>query len=448
MKAKSAFFVPMIVALACFPALSARAQDWVHTGTHLGNTRIRLAAADLKPVGADPQTPPLKATFDATLYNDLESAGIFDMVSKILSPQATPGSPQEINLGQWAAVPANAQMVAFGALQAQNGRLIVYGWLFDAQNPTSPPVLAKQYNEAASQDMARTIAHRFADEIIARLGGGLNGIAETRIYFVSSRSGTKEIWAMDYDGQNQHQITHLGSTSLSPRISPDNSRIAFSSLGKDGWAIRMYSLDLGRMVSFPGGSAGGSNFSPAWSGDGTKIAFSSARSGDPEIWIADANGGNLRKLTAFRGPDVGPTWNPRTNAQIAWESGRTGLPQIYVMDQDGANIQRLTDGGYAISPSWSPDGGMLTFSWNRKYGPGAPGGQDIYIMDIASKRWMQLTHDSGSNDFPSWSPDGRHIVFERTIGHRAELWSMLADGTQQQELTHDGQNFMPNWSWK
>jgi TolB protein len=118
------------------------------------------------------------------------------------------------------------------------------------------------------------------------------------------------------------------------------------------------------------------------------------------------------------------------------------------MDQDGANIQRMTDGGYAISPSWHPDGAMLTFSWNRKYGPGAPGGQDIYVMDIASKRWMQLTHDSGSNDFPTWSPDGRHIVFERTVGHHTQIWSMLADGTQQQELTHGGDNFMPNWSWK
>ena len=78
------------------------------------------------------------------------------------------------------------------------------------------------------------MAHKFADEIIFRLGGGIAGIAETQIYFVSDRTGHKEIWAMDYDGSNQHQITHLGSISLSPRVSPDGSRIAFSSLTKTG----------------------------------------------------------------------------------------------------------------------------------------------------------------------------------------------------------------------
>jgi TolB protein len=448
MKAHSPVYRFFAFLLLCLATAQLSAQDWVHTGTNLGTDRIRIAAADLKPVGDDPQTPVLKAAFDATLYSDLANAGIFDLVSKSMIPQATPGSPQEISLPQWSAAPANAAMVAFGALAAANGRIVVYGWLFDTRNAVSPQVLGKQYYEAASQEMARAVAHRFADEIIYRLGGGINGIAETKIYFVSSRTGSKEIWAMDYDGQNQHPVTHLGSISLSPRISPDNSRIAFASLGSEGWSIRMFSLDLGRTVGFPAGTAGGSNLSPAWSADGSKIAFSSSRSGDSEIWIVDASGANLRKLTAFRGPDVSPTWNPRTNAQLAWVSGRTGLPQIYTMDQDGANIQRMTDGGYAISPSWSPNGQFLSFSWNRKYGPGAPGGQDIYVMDIASKRWLQLTHEAGSNDFPSWAPDGRHIVFERAIGGHAQIWSMLADGTEQHQLTNSGNNFMPNWSWK
>jgi TolB protein len=463
MKAHSRIFPHFLIVLAALAAIPMAAQDWIRTGSNLGNERIRLATADFKagvpgdrsssqgwnPGGNDPQIPALKTAFDFTLYSDLANAGIFDIVSKSLSPQATPGSPQEINLAQWSSAPANAAMVAFGTLSAGNGRLVVSGWLFDTRNTVNPQVLGKQYNEVASQDMARTIAHRFADEIILRLGGGINGIAETKIYFVSSRSGSKEIWAMDYDGQNQHQVTHLGTISLSPRIAPDNTRIAFASLDRAGWAIRMFSLELNRLVNFPTGTAGGSNQSPAWSSDGTKIAFSSSRSGDPEIWVADANGGNLHKLTNYPGPDVAPTWNPRTNTQLAWVSAHsTKLPQIYTMDQDGASVQRLTDGGYAISPSWSSNGQFLTFSWNRKYGPGAPGGQDIYVMDIVSKQWLQLTHDAGSNDFPSWAPDGRHIVFERAINGHSQIWAMLADGTEQHQLTQTGNNYMPNWSWK
>jgi TolB protein len=448
MKAYSRNFPLLLIVLAILATLPMAAQDWIHAGTNLGNERIRLAVADFKPVGDDPQTPALKAAFDVTLFNDLANAGIFDLVSKSMAPPAMPGSPREINLAQWSAEPANASMVAFGALSVSNGRLAVYGWLYDTHNAVNPQVLGKQYNEAASQDMARTVAHRFADEIILRLGGGINGIAETKIYFVSSRSGIKEIWAMDYDGQNQHQITHLGTISLSPRISPDNTRIAFASLGRDGWAIRMYSLELARLVSFPAGTAGGSNQSPAWSGDGTMIAFSSSRSGDSEIWVADASGANLHSVTSLKGPNVGPTWNPRSNSQIAWAGGRTGEPQIYTMDQDGSNVQRLTDSGYAVSPSWSSNGQFLTFAWDRKYGPGAPGGRDIYVMDIASKRWLQLTHDAGINDYPSWAPDGRHIVFEREINGRSQIWTMLADGTEQHQLTQTGNNYMPNWSWK
>jgi TolB protein len=363
-----------------------------------------------------------------------------------MAPPLMPASPQQMNLAQWAAAPANAAFVAFGSLSVTGGRLAVYGWLFDAKNPDSPQILGKQYNETASQDNARLIAHRFADEIITRLGGGIPGIAETHIFYVAARGGNKEIWQMDYDGQGAHQVTHLGTISLSPRVSPNNDRIAFASLGRQGWSIRMYSLVLGRAVSFP--SMVGTTLSPAWSSDGAKLAFSGSRTGDPEIYTSDANGGSVKQVTTFKGPDVSPTWNPKTNSQIAWCSGRTGLPQIYTMDADGTNVQRLTDGGYATSPSWSPNGQFLAFAWNRKYGPGAPGGQDIYIMDIASKRWTQLTHDEGRQDFPSWSPDGRHIVFQREKGGGSEIWTMLSDGTEQHRLTPSGGNSMPNWSWK
>ena len=282
---------------------SAHAQDWVRTGTNLGAQKIRLAAADFKPTSNDPQTGSLKTAFDTTLMNDLSNAGIFDMVSKSMAPPLMPGSPQEIQLAQWAAAPSNADMVAFGAIGVSDGKVTVYGYLFDAKNQQSPQILGKQYSDNATVDNARMIAHRFADEIITRLGG-IAGICETKIYFVSNRTGNKEIWAMDYDGENPHQITHLGSISLSPRIAPDNSRIAFSSLGKSGWSIRMYSLLLNRMVNF--NSPSGTTISPAWSSDGSKLAFSSSHDGDSEIYTTNADGGGLHRVTAFHGPDVSP----------------------------------------------------------------------------------------------------------------------------------------------
>src|SRR5271157_3677253 len=131
MKAHSRTFTYLLMVLAVLAAIPATAQDWIRTGSNLGNERIRLAAADFKPGSNDPQTPALKAAFDTTLFNDLNNAGIFDLVSKSMIPPAMPGSPREIDLAQWSAAPANATMVAFGALSVANGRLTVSGWLFD-----------------------------------------------------------------------------------------------------------------------------------------------------------------------------------------------------------------------------------------------------------------------------------------------------------------------------
>ena len=436
-----------IAAVTLLLCVSTFAQDWIKTGTGLGVEKIRLAVPDFKASNSDPKNADLLRSFNDTLYNDLDNAGIFDMVSKSFLPADIPGTPADVKFEAYSSPPPNAAMLAFGNLGVSGNGVTVQGWLYDVKNVTSPQVLGKQYTDAATTAAARTIAHKFADEIIFRLGGGIAGIAESSIYYVrSGGSGHKEIWAMDYDGNNQRQITRLGSISLSPRISPDGSRLAFSSITKSSWEILMYSMDLNRLVTFP--RFGGGNYSPAWSSDGTRLALASSRGGATEIYVCDSGGKNMKQLTSSRGPESSPTWNRKTNSQIAFVSGRTGLPQIYTMEADGTNVQRLTDQGYAVSPSWSPNGQFLVFSWIRKYGPGAPGAQDIYIMDVASKQWVQLTHDGGRNDFPSWSPDGRHIVFQSSRSGSEQVWTMLADGTNQKALTTSGSNTQPNWSFK
>src|SRR5437016_11533170 len=282
---QSAFFLALL-AVWCG---QAAAQDWLRGGTNRG-APIRMASADFKAATTDPQTAPLDTTFNQTLWNDLDNSGVFEMVAKSFYPLQTPGSPAEIKLDAWGNPPPNASMVAFGNLGVTNGKVDVQGWLFDAKNTSSPQILGKQYKEDATSENARLIAHRFADEIIYRLGGGIPGIAETKIYFISSRTGSKEVYAMDYDGAGQSQLTHLRSIALSPRVSPDNSRVAFSGLvdsqRNPSWQILMYSLDLGRIVSFS--RFGGGNFTPAWGSDNTRLAFSSSmRNGDPEIYSTD-----------------------------------------------------------------------------------------------------------------------------------------------------------------
>src|SRR5207302_793894 len=321
---------------------------------------------DFKAASQDPKNTELLKAFNDTLWNDLDNAGIFDLVSKSFYPLGPVGAPTDVKFDTWSSPPPNAAMLALGNLGVSGNGMSVQGWLYDVKNVTSPQVLGKQYSDAATTEAARITAHKFADEIIFRLGGGIPGIAESKIYFVSTRTGHKEIWAMDYDGANQHALTHLGSISLSPRVSPDGSA----------------------------------------------------------------------------------TWNRKAGAQISWVSGRTGLPQIDIMEADGTNAQQVTDQGYAVSPSWSPNGQFLVFSWIRHYGPGAPGAQDIYLMDIASKQWVQLTHDGGRNDFPYWSPDNRHIIFQSSRSGGMQIWTMLADGTNQKPLTTSGSNTQPNWSWK
>ena len=134
----------------------------------------------------------------------------------------------------------------------------------------------------------------------------------------------------------------------------------------------MFSLDLGRLVSFPGGHGGRKQPVAGVVGRRVedRILFARGRairrSGSPTRAAA------TRTASLRSASDVSPVWNPRTSNQIAFVSGRTGEPQIYIMDQDGANVQRMTDGGYAISPSWSPNGGMLAFAGTANTGPAIP----------------------------------------------------------------------------
>lgn len=444
-----------ICGLAAFGAATpapAMAQDWFRTGTGLGVDKARLAAADFAHRNEQVQPAstyhtPLSNTFNAVLWSDLEYSGILDMVSKSFYPLAKPTVPGELNHAAWNAEPALAHFLALGNVANQGEDMILEAWLFDVRNPEAPPVLGKRYRGAATQEEARRLAHQFADEIVAALSGGLPGISSTRIAFVSNRTGHKEIWAMDFDGANQRALTSLRTISLTPRWSPDTSRIAFTcwSEARNRGAspqVCMHSMDTGKPVAFA--RYRGTNAMPAWSADGSAIMFMSSMNGDPELFVIPVSGGTPKRITFSPGADTSPAWNPRTGQTVAFVSDRGGIPQLYMMNADGSNVRKLVlpdSMGYVIDPAWSPNGQLLAFAWRR------PGGNyDIYVMDPASGQIVALTRDAGRNERPSWAPDGRHIVFESTRSGSRQIWSMLADGTQARQLTFEGHNESPNWS--
>jgi TolB protein len=339
----------------------------------------------------------------------------------------------------------NAAYLAFGYAAEQAGQFVVRGWLYNvAQSDlVNAQVFGKLYLGPLAEEGARQTAHEFAADILKQFGG--TSLAGTKICFVTDRTGrgVKEIWSMDPDGSNQRAVTSYRSVCTTPAVSPDGTRLAFTSYAAGNPSVFVHSLETGRRLRFYGpvsSMVGMPEFTP----DGQQILFSYSIDGWPQIAIAHADGSNLRRISYVRAIEVEPKVNPKTGSQIVFVSGRGGLEQIYRMNLDGTDVRRLTPGeGQASNPAWHPDGQHIAFAWTRGY---APGNYNVFVMDVATQSFVQLTHGAGRNENPTWAPDGRHIVFSSNRSGASQIWTMLADGTQLSQLTTQGRNTMPVWA--
>src|SRR5271157_1037082 len=252
--------------------LAVRAQDVIIPLT--GGQRPALAIPDFRGAG-DAQN--LMGAFNQTLWADVEGAGLFKMVPKTMSPAAVPQQPSDFRepppvverppargrqqisqpqtggglwMADWSGPPASANYLAFGYTAVQNGVFVLRGWLFDLSRgaPGSAQVVGNTYLGTVDEAGARKVAHDFAADIIARFGG--KTLFGTKVYFVSNRTGHKEVWVMDQDGKNQRQLTRFVSTSIEPTVSPDGSKIAFTSYAHINPAIFIFSVDPVRDLRF------------------------------------------------------------------------------------------------------------------------------------------------------------------------------------------------------
>ena len=428
-----------------------------------------LAVPDFRGAG---QAQSFMAAFNTTLWNELDGSALFRMVPKTSYPLNVPQRPedwlpeesrvpdtarpsapdsararQELGrrLRDWSGPPVTATYMPIGYAAVQNGRMVLYGWFYNISQPdlAGAQVFGKVYNSTVDENGARDLARQFAADILARFGA--TSLAGTKVIFVSTRTGAKEIWAMDYDGQNQRALTHYGAISTTPAVSPDGSKVAFTSFARNRPEIEIYSLLTGRKLPFYNQQAS-MNATPSFTPDGNTILYSSTAGGAfAQIFSASIDGRNFHRITNVRAVEVEPKVNPKNGSEIVFVSGRSGPQQIYKMNIEGTDIIRLTTGeGEASNPSWHPEGQHIAFAWTRGY---EPGNWNIFIMDVASRRVEQLTHGAGRNENPTWAPDGKHIVFaSRRGGSRMQIYTMLADGTQVKQLTTEGENTMPVWS--
>lgn len=216
------------------------------------------------------------------------------------------------------------------------------------------------------------------------------------------------------------------SANADPAIkSTDNSRFSWSALGqflfageqngnRDIFAVD----DAGRSVRLT--SAIGDDWQPDWSPDGAKVAFSSNRAGNFDIYVMDADGSNLTQLTTSRGFDEWPVWSP-DGSKIAFVSDRDGNVEIYTMDVDGSDQQRLTNNPADDWPAaWSPDGSRLVFASERD------GDWNLYITLAAGGPIARLTNAPGAERDPIWSPDGRVIAFAYNNGQGWDIYTLPA----------------------
>ena len=356
---------------------------------------------------------------------------ILDRESFLEDPQGAGFVEHTINFKNWTDV--GAELLIKGGFQYRGNVLEVELRLFDTFGGRL--IVGRRYT-GRFEDHRRMI-YRFCDEVILRLTGH-RGIFSTQIAFVSTTTGTKEIYIAGFDGYNPKRFTNTGSITLFPAWSSDGKWLAYTDYrrGKPELFVRNIKEKRGTVASF-----NGSSITPAWVPGKFALAASLSHEGNPAIYLLSGNGKIMRKLTRYWDIDVAPTWSP-DGKKLAFVSNRSGSPQIFIKDIENGNIRRLTyEGNYNTSPQWSPRGNYIAYAGSRD------GCFDIYVVGIHGNSPIQLTRDAGNNESPTWSPDGTLIAFSSTREGPSRVYVMNANGTDQRRLLLlEGEQTNPSWS--
>ena len=434
MHARKLLFATLLF-LISIPSHSAKEQGQIQIFPKATEETI-LAITDVQPLRSEQAAAlaPALQTLNEVLWADLKFAGYFTIPGKSFYPSQPIVRPEDINYDAWATLPFRVSFLSAGTIQLDGGILRAEMRIYDMKQRKDVFGLGIR----ADSDQVRSIAHRWADEIVEKLTAGASrGIASTKIAYTSRRGAPKEIYVMDYDGHDQRAFTRNGSLNLFPKWSPDNSLLSFISDRAKTWQINIYSYLDGSRLPFPTFKVFVST--PAISPDGKRIAF---KMGD-NIILSNLDGSNQKNITNNTSINTSPTWSPNGD-RIAFISQRDGTPQLYLCDAEGANLRKIVkEGGEADSPAWSPDGRWIAFHWKPRLAENF----DVYLAEVSTGQIRQLTAPPGSNEYPSWAPDGRHIAFQSNRTGSYQIWIMPAETNTRdmRMITSQGVNGSPSW---
>jgi TolB protein len=410
----------------------------------------KIAVPDFIPLTSEPETVAAAKTIGQVLWDDLNFEREFYLIPRDTYrsiPQ--PASVDQVPLDRWKELGADGVVV--GTIRRNSNGYVVEVRLLQVSG--GRVALGKQYSGSLTsvKDGGRIYAHTASDDI-HQTQRGLRGVARTKLAFSSDRDGTRmrgpvadrdisNIYRSDYDGANQVRLTYTASLDISPVWAPDGKQIAYTSWRSGYPDIIVQSMTTGTPPQRPArGSADVQNYLPAWSPDGTKIAFTSSRDGNPEIYYVNRDGSGLHRVTNSPAVDVTPTWSP-TGRQLAFVSDRTGRPQIYVVNIDGTGLNRITNETHCDRPTWSP----APFN-EIAYTSQAGAGHDIRVYDFSTGQTRTITDGIGSNESPAFAPNGRHIAFSSDRTGIEQIYVIDRDGKNLRQLTKTGRNRYPNWS--
>jgi TolB protein len=308
-----------------------------------------------------------------------------------------------------------AKYVQSGAVRGDRSGVVIECVVM--QQDMKKVVLSKTY-QGSGQDLRRAV-HKLTDDIVQAITSQ-PGIAQTKIAFVWSHGGVKELAVMDYDGYNVKQLTYDRSISVRPKWSPDGRKIVYTSyknLFPDVLEVDLYTGQRLRLAAYPGLNTGAA-FSP----DGLSIALTLSKGGNPELYTMNAQGGDLRQLTHSRGGESSPTWSP-DGRDIAYVSDESGAPQIWMMGKDGGTASRLTvSPSYNTEPDWSRPPANSDMKAMLALTSRVGGKFQLGLYDRGTGAVTPVVADGADNEDPSWAPDGRHLVFGKTQHWRTQLY--------------------------